>query len=283
MGLYPGHPHPHDAMTSFGGSHLLTPTAAAEDVVRSQAETTLNDQKALARTTFARYLVLIRRVIAGNQIASALTSNFYPKYLAQLSDRQTSVRMVPRTYNGCSCLKIEGCPHPAIIDDRDGHAVTVAGMVADWLMMDGVLGSTLECYYNRTCVSLLHHDVPTDIKPLLTSLDEYFSENSNVQMLMDEIMIASMTSEVRFESYYSQCNPAYCAYFYERRFDLLYIFTRVIGTFDWLALASRLLAPLIVSVILYRKNRISPDIATVSTHIPLANRRKLTSCSTDLV
>ena len=249
---------------------------------RSWVETNLNDQKALARTTFARHLVLIRRMMAGNQIASAMTSNFYPRYRAQPSDRQASVRMVPRTYNGCSCLKIEGCPHPAMIDDRDSYLVMVPGMVADCLMMNGMFGSTLECYYNRTCVSLLHHALPIDINPLLTSLDEYFSKNSTVQMLMDEMMIDRLTSVVRFESYYAQCNPAYCAYFYERRFDLLYIITRLIGTFDWLALASRLLAPITVSVILDCKNRISPGIAIVAVHIPRTNRRKWTSYSTVL-
>ena len=270
-----------NTLTAFGGSHMLSSEAVAENVVRSQAEASLDDQKQLAQTAFARNSLLIRRIVSGNRITSGMGTNFYRKYLNRSMKSQNSLRMTPRTFGNCSCLKMEGCPHAATMVHADGHLIEVPGMIADCLMMDGTLASTLECYHERACLSLLHQQLSSDIKPLLPSSNKYFLENATVKMLMDDMMIDELFVEIRFDLYYSQCNPAYCTYSFSRRFDLLYMITTIIGIFDWLSLGLHMIAPMIVTVILRHKNRVAPSIATVSTNIPQPKQRKFNYYSTN--
>ncbi len=60
-------------------------------------------------------------------------------------------------------------------------------------------------------------------------------ENSTVEMILNQIMIDEITSDIQFDLFYSQCNPAYCSYSYTHRFDALFIITTIIGIFGGLS------------------------------------------------
>ncbi|UJR06767.1 hypothetical protein I4U23_011054 [Adineta vaga] len=264
-----------DAVASFGVSSILTPTAIVEDIVRTQVQTTLNEQIVLSQAAVARDLLAIRRMTSGNQIVSGLQTNFYLRYPPEGFGSTYATKMTTRVFNDCSCLRIEGCPHPATFKDSHGHLVTVQGMIMDCLMVDAALASTLECYYNQTCLSLLHQPLPLDIKPLSNSSLIHFSTQSTVQMLLDELMIDQTISNIRFDLYYTQCNPAYCSYSYTHRFDILFMFTTIIGIFGGLSLVIKLLAPLIATVILRRKNPVLLVENVTYVRAPQQYRRKL--------
>ncbi|CAF1463847.1 unnamed protein product [Rotaria sordida] len=244
-----------DTVTSFDASRILSPRAIAEEVVRNQVQADLNNYIILAQATFARSLLAIRRTTSANQIISALATNFYLHYLPTDLDSSESPKMSPRIFNNCSCLNIAGCPHPATFNDNYNHIVTIPGLIDDCLIIDGTLSSTLECYYNQTCLSLLHPSLTIDVEPLINTRNKYFMVNSTVQMLLDKIMIDEMISDIRFDLYYSQCNPAYCSYSYTRRLDVLFIITTIIGIFGGLSFALRFISPFIAAIVLRWKNR----------------------------
>ncbi|CAF1394251.1 unnamed protein product [Rotaria sordida] len=244
-----------DTVTSFDASRILSPRATAEEVVRNQVQADLNNYIILAQATFARSLLAIRRTTSANQIISALATNFYLHYLPTDLDSSESPKMSPRIFNNCSCLNIAGCPHPATFNDNYNHIVTIPGLLDDCLIIDGTLSSTLECYYNQTCLSLLHPSLTIDVEPLINTRNKYFMVNSTVQMLLDKIMIDEMISDIRFDLYYSQCNPAYCSYSYTHRFDVLFIITTIIGIFGGLSFALRFISPFVAAIVLRWKNR----------------------------
>jgi hypothetical protein len=244
-----------DIMGDFSASHTFNPEAVAVEVLQTQAQATLNNTIYLARTTLSRNLLAIRRIMSGNQLVSALETNFYLRYPPGNLSSSSSLKMSPRIYNNCSCLHSEGCPHPATFNDTDGNFITIPGMIADCLIMDGTLASTLECYYDQTCISLLHQSLPIIVQPLFDASNKYFTTNSTVEMLLDEIMIDEITNDIRFDLFYSQCNPAYCSYSYTHRFDALFIVTTIIGIFGGLSFVLRLIAPFIAAMTLRWRNR----------------------------
>jgi hypothetical protein len=250
-----------DTVTSFNASHIFSPVAIAEDVVRTQVKTTLNNQINSAQRIFAHNLLSIRRQISGNQIASALTTNFYLRYPPEKIDRRgfPGPKMSPRTFNNCSCLNIEGCPHPATFNDNLNYLITIPGMTADCLIIDGTLVSTFECYYDRACLSILHQSFPIVIEPLSNTSNKHFMVNSTVEMILNELMIDEMTNEIRFDLFYSQCNPTYCSYSYTHRFDILFIVTTIMGIFGGVSFVLKLIAPFIVTMILRWKHRNVPN------------------------
>ena len=223
-----------------------------------------------------RNLLAIRHITSGNQIVSGLQTNFYLRFSTiRFRLKCLEPKMTPRMFNDCSCLRIEGCPRPATFKDSHGQLVTVQGMIMNCLMVDAALVSTLECYYNQTCLSHLHQPLPVAIKPLSNSSLIHFSTESTVQMLLDELMIDGKRSIIHFDLYYGQCNPAYCSYSYTRRFDVLFMGTTLIGVFGGLSFVIRLLAPLIATVILRWKNRALSVENVPCIEAPQQHRREL--------
>ncbi|CAF1152569.1 unnamed protein product [Adineta steineri] len=261
-----------DVVASFETTRILTPTVPAEEIVRRQAEAALKNQIALSKATLNRNLLAIRRIINGNQIVSALQTNFYLYYSSTDMNSEITSEMKSRMFGNCSCLRIEGCPHPAIVNNSNGHLVPIPGMVMDCLIIDATLASTLECYYNQSCLVLSHRSLPIDIQLLSNSSNKYFSVYSTIQTLVNELMIDETTCDIRFELYYSQCNPTYCSYSYKRRFDILFIFTTIIGIFGILSFTIKLIAPLIVVVMLRFKKRVLPIEDVPHVRSPQQNR-----------
>ncbi|CAF1307759.1 unnamed protein product [Adineta ricciae] len=242
-----------NAIANFQSSHILSPTATLEETLRIQSQTEFQNQIQLSQTTLARNLLAIRRMTSGNEIVSGLQTNFYLKMLSR-NDIQAS----PRVFNNCSCTNIKGCPRPATFSDEYDHFVTIPGMIMDCLMVDATLASTLECYYNETCISLLHSSSPIHIRPLSNATLTRFPWNATIQTLLNELMIEEMKNDIRFDLYYSQCAPQYCSYSYTRRFYLIFIITMIIGVVRGLSFGLRFLALIVAKVILHRKNRIVP-------------------------
>ena len=242
-------------VSAFNASHTFSPVAVTEQAIRSQVQIALENAIYSAQITLARDLLGIRRIISGNQVVSALATNFYPRYPPNGTLSATSLKLSPRIYDNCSCLRSQGCPHPATINDTNGHRITIPGMIADCFAMDATLASTLECYYDQSCLSLLHSSLPTVIQPLSDALNKHFTINSTVEMILNRIMIDEITSDVRFDLFYSQCNPSYCFYSYAHRFDVLFVATTIIGIFGGVSFVLRILARLLAAIILRCRNR----------------------------
>ena len=259
----------YDVVATFNATLTFNPVAVTEQTVRMAAETSLNNAISLAQTRLSRKLLGIQRMMSGNQIVSALATNFHLRYPP---DNAASPRMSPRVYGNCSCLRSQGCPHSATTFDTDGHLVTIPGMVADCFVMDGTLASTLECYYNQSCLSLLHPSFPVLIQPLVMNSNKHFTIKSTVEMLLKQIMIDEVISNVRFDLYYSECNPTYCFYSYTHRFDVLFIVTTIIGIYGSVSLVLQIVAPLVAAVILRWKKK--HKATNNQLHVATPQRRK---------
>ncbi|UJR12075.1 hypothetical protein I4U23_016253 [Adineta vaga] len=243
-----------DALANFNVLLFASPSTFNEETLRIQVQTILKNQIELSQTTMTRNLLAIRRMISGNQIVSGLQTNFY-----FFSHPSGSVQIAPRVFDNCSCLNIEGCPRSASFINNDGHSISIPGMIIDCLMIDATLSSTLECYYNQTCFSLLHSSLPINIQPLSNTSLKHFSLNSTIQILLYELMVEEMIINTHFDLYYSQCNPKYCSYSYTRRFHVVFVVTTIIGIFGGLSFGINFFAPLIAIIILRRKNRVLPN------------------------
>ena len=260
-----------DAENNFQTKHLLTPMAVADEVIQSAVDADLNNQIAVSQASMTRNLLAIRRMTSGNQLVSGLQTNYHLRFPPDNFGTWNSPRMSPRMFNNCSCLNIEGCPRLATFKNDQNHSIQIPGMIADCLVIDGVLASTLECYYNQSCLSLLHDSLPEDIQPLSQRLDTDFSANFTVQTLLNKLMIDQMTSEIRFDVFYTKCNPAYCSYSYTRRFDVLFVVTTVIGIFGTLSMILRWTLPLIIEGILRWKHRNLTNNDTTGASSPRRN------------
>ena len=250
-----------DTMAGFTAAHLLTPVAADEHLIRSQVQAALDTHISLARAALSRDLLAIRRSITGNQLVSALATNFYLRRPPTHADDSNVLKMTPRRFDNCSCLNNKGCPRSAIvvIDETRGQSVFISGMVVDCLMVDATLASTLECYHQSTCFSLLHPSPSIDIPLLSNGTNTHFSVNDTVQVLLNGMMIDEVVADIDLNLFYSECNPSSCSYSYSQRLNFLYSLTIIIGVFGGLSTVLRVMAILVAEIVLQRRNRHSLD------------------------
>ncbi|CAF1121633.1 unnamed protein product [Adineta steineri] len=256
-----------DVLANFGTTSFITPTVVAEQVIRIQAENALRNQIDLSKRIATRNLLTFQRMTRENQVVSALQTNFYLRYPPADVNPSKSPKMTARTFDTCTCLNIEGCPRSATYNDSYGHLINVPGMILDCLIVDGTLASTLECYYNQSCISILHGQLSMTIKPLSKTSNKYFSMYSTVQLIFNELMIDETTTEIRFDKYFSECNCPFCSYSYTRRFDIFLIFMAVTGSIVILPFIIRHIASFVATKILRRKNRILPmeNVSTITS------------------
>ena len=206
---------------TFQASYIISPTPLTEQSVRNQVREVLSYEKSLSQTTLTRNLCLLQRLVSGNRLVSGVPTNFELRYPNDTNPPE----MFTKKYGNCSCVTIDGCPHIATFNNTtNGQLITIPGMIADCLIVDSVLASTLECYYDRECIFLLHQSLDNETQPLSSHRNKYFTVNSTIRMLFDEIMTDEFIPDIHLELYYSECNPTYCVYSYVRRFDFLFVF-----------------------------------------------------------
>ena len=252
-------------VTNFNGSYIFSAIAIVEQSVENQIREVLNYEKSLSQTALTRNLYLLQRFAVANELVSSIATNFQLRYPDENSD---TPKMFPREYNNCSCLNINGCPHTATFNDINGQIVTIPGMIADCLIIDGTLASTLECYYSQSCISLLHPSLVNQTQSLSNEENKYFNINSTVQMLFDEIMTDEFIDDIRYDEYYSQCNPSYCSYSYIRQhFDIIFVVTTIIGLVSTLSMIIRLIAPIFATTYLRWKSRTSSNNIVVQVQM----------------
>ena len=176
-------------------------------------------------------------------------------------------------FNVCLCSVASNCPDSSwsggMFICQHGNNCTagtvvwrIPGLVKTCSSSDKLASSDLRCFYNQTCVdtmlSMLNVDMPSraplsastlTVSALNSSILTSFQANDTLNTLFDRLMIEEWTMESDFEAYYQECAPTSCTYTLERRMDLGYVFTTIIGLLGGLSVSLQLLVPVVVYLI----------------------------------
>lgn len=223
--------------------------AVAEDPLRIQTQAAFDAALSSSRSLFFRNLIAIQRATAGNQFVSALATNFDSELT--ISYQRLIPILVGRTFGNCSCLNLNGCPRSS-----------VEGIVSDCLTVNAALQSSLQCYFNQTCLSHLHPALASSINRLDPESNHQSNINFTIEDLLHRFLLDKLSIEVDFAVYYQQCQPYYCSYSYRRRFDYGYAIMMLIGMFSGLNAVLQLLCPRIAKKL--SSQRVVPTEESVS-------------------
>ncbi|CAF3702089.1 unnamed protein product, partial [Adineta steineri] len=138
---------------------------------------------------------------------------------------------------------------------------------------EALLRSTLECFYNQTCIDQLQiyllPPVLKNVTALDSSLPSQYSEDSTIEYLLNNLMIEEWNSIQMYDRYYDECQPIECTYTINTRNNILYVMTTLIGIIGGLTRVSKILVPILVKIIVYcfRKwrNTVVPQISIIQT------------------
>ncbi|CAF4465058.1 unnamed protein product [Rotaria magnacalcarata] len=145
-----------------------------------------------------------------------------------------SLEIIRKTKHA-DAFSLDAYAEPSVIYDKSGitKLFKIPGIYKGCFMIESLLQSTLECFYNQTCINQLNSyllsNSSLDVKALDSSLTSRFVEKSTMEELINKLLIEQWNLSMIHENYYNACQPISCIYSYTTRNDIIYILTIVIG------------------------------------------------------
>ena len=212
--------------------------------------------------------------IANNFVSSLeLVNNIRKGDSFRLGFKQTFFLMVPlgpvlwqpvKPYrrDNCICDMNSTCTVPTFSQDSNSSAADrfVPGLYTGCDILETLRMSSLECFYNQTCVNHLQERLKsthnTSLTALKSSETSRFPPNTTIGAILDQLMVEQWNRSVIYEDYYAACQPSECRYTLTTKNDALYIVTTLIGLMGGLVTALKIVVPELVSRVRKRLIRV---------------------------
>ena len=246
------------SITSFSSDIFLSSQVLSEAFVRSQTKSAVEQFQFTAPNAFVSRLKIILETTVANKLVSALQTNTILFYDIDVLYGRYLVGTTPVIYqddagSSCDCTIDLHCRLQAGFDDtfggitqfEYGNMETLPGISAGCLPVSSILASTLECFYNQTCVDEVISYFPTNERftALSTSEPSQFSSNASVQSMIVRLLVENWTTTISYDKYYTQCAPAACTYAQIQQHSFLFVFTKLISLLSGLTLVLSLAIP----------------------------------------
>jgi hypothetical protein len=238
-------------LKQFLSSLFITAYLLPQSVFNARINSLIEENKSNAPETLLRLLLLLRTTNHGNAIISAYGTNF-EYIIPQMPWNMTDVYVMPTeaiTYDsGCSCALNATCTIPAaFIDTNSSETISIKGLKMGCTPSESFLASTLECFYDSSCISLIQeHAQSTNKNNTIISLQTYssrFSMNTSIIDLLNDLFVENWSITINYSLYFDQCSPAVCSYTYIQKLNSLYTITQLLGLCGGLTIVLRWICP----------------------------------------
>ncbi|CAF1650028.1 unnamed protein product, partial [Adineta ricciae] len=199
-----------DSRQQFLYNQYISITVTSRNLFEFQLRTFVQQLKSSITNNFVFSLDLVRNSTHTNGLYSALDTNYRLFLVVSNTFIESGPIMYPKN---CPCEVSPTCSGPlAIYNFSDSTPVfVVPGMHRACYIIEALLQSTLECFYNHACLQRLQSyilsEVPIGITPLNAALKSSYSINSTIKQLLDQLMIEEWTWSSHYEQYYNHCRP----------------------------------------------------------------------------
>ncbi|CAF1191491.1 unnamed protein product [Adineta ricciae] len=207
---------------------------------------------------FERTFDLVRELIQGNALMSSHESNW--KFtLLDLYDRGP-VYTNPQSYqNSCSCATSNKCSRP----------VGLPGLYIGCYPFESLLQSSLECFYNETCLqtfmlSMNFSGSNEDFSTLNSSLLNSYEINETIQSMINRLFVNQWYINKSYDKYFDICQPVACTYSYVKGFNLFDVVTYLFALYCGLSKTLKIILPFLFHLIFFVLNQGSTHVATAN-------------------
>ena len=231
----------------------------------------INQTKSNAPITFNRLLSLNRIVNDGNAIISTYGTNFdYIQYIDSMWDTDSAQTRAVIYDDDCSCGLSSNCTTQAIfIEETVSEIVSIKGMKMGCTPSESFRLSTLECFYDQSCLDLIQQytNYPQRII-LLNQTMKRFSMNVTVNELINDAFVEEWKISINYTSHLYSCSPPACLLTFAQGSSIWYTIVFVVSLYGGLNVVLKWICPHIVRLIYkicqHRKRRIVP-VQPIST------------------
>ena len=238
-------------MDRLYSSEYISAFVIPSELFRSQVQVSITQFILTTKKRLLSSQALVRDTISSNSVLSALQTDFI-LYVPSGSEYASSWA---RAYNNCDCYVSPMCIEESIIQSSIAFEpdFTVPGFYIGCYIIESLLQSTLECFYDQTCINTLqsYYRSPTqsNVTALNPSLSSQYFVNSTIQALINNLMVEQWNISEKYNSYYNACQPSECIYTYSGRNGIIYIVTTLIGLVGGLITVLKIGVPLLVNFV----------------------------------
>ncbi|CAF1468291.1 unnamed protein product [Adineta ricciae] len=278
-----------DSISQFLSSLFITTELQSPTIFQAQIHSLINKSISNAPVTFARLLALLRTTNHGNAFITTYGTNFQ-YYLREWikispnSNTKDGTMALTRAViydNNCSCALNKSCTTSAVFTNRQSSSmVPIKGFKMGCTPTESFLRSTLECFYDLSCINLIQNfsnyssvNDNTNITLYLTN-SSHFSMNTTFFDLINQLFVETWSATTNHSAYFYQCSPILCSYTYIQQLNSLYTVTLLLGLYGGLSIVLKWITPNIVYILAQichkQKNRssvVNPKNSTKITTI----------------
>ncbi|CAF4327728.1 unnamed protein product [Rotaria sp. Silwood2] len=243
------------SIKAFVQTQFLSSQVIPQNRFETKVNSSINDWKSQTIDQFLETIKIFQAVSHVNRLMSE-QFHYYIPYIGS-NDTKTNLEVVE--YFNCSCTLSSLCFIPLGIYSSEidylelpEMAVRVPNLFLGCSSIEGLMKSTLECFYNMSCMIELDGSllVPPGAVVYFSNLNENLSPpNETIESIINKLMIDSWTLNISFSSYYKTCSPASCTYEFLSRNDLFVVITTILSIFGGLSLGLKLLTLIILRFI----------------------------------
>ncbi|CAF0933248.1 unnamed protein product [Adineta steineri] len=167
-------------------------------------------------------------------------------------DFYTLSRVYANQSSNCSCDDTPLCKIPAFIDDDD-NSFHIPGIYFGCYIVESLLQSNLECFYNQTCIDelrqALNSSLALNTSALNATIQSQYERNETIEHIVDQLMVEQWRNTTSHKVYYDRCHPSVCTYTYASKKNWLNVLTSIIVPLGGLNLILKIIVPRIIMLI----------------------------------
>ncbi|CAF4002362.1 unnamed protein product, partial [Adineta steineri] len=238
----------------FLSSLFVTIQLLPKSVLNTQMDALIEENKSNAPVMLLRFLSLHRDINHGNAIISAYGTN-YEYFLPERSSEYKFNHYVMRTQgivydNNCSCALNASCTTSAsFIQTNSSEIIPIQGLRMGCTPTESFFASTLECFYNLSCINLIYEYINYSSNVNNTNVLEPPSINTPVIDLINKLFIDNWSITINYTLYFNQCLPTVCSYTYIQKLNSLYTITRLLGLCGGLTVVLKWICPIFICLL----------------------------------
>ncbi|CAF3959134.1 unnamed protein product, partial [Adineta steineri] len=271
-----------ESLTDLMNEQLVTVQLLSEDQVRSQILANIDLIKSSIPAQIESIVKLLQITTQSNSIVSALNTNAYVvtdlsnaqipyihPYSTQFYNENSSYQLnfFGQTCNVVSGIAFSGFYSLSMYDSTNNHLqwplyypylpnkiipnVTVDGFFSACTPLDGLLVSTLDCLYSKTCLKNFADYFP-DLNQTNSTwsdgLSASFQKRIAVKDLLSDLFVEEWLPMINYSQYFTSCAPKRCTYTEINHMNLFYTAALLLALYGGLTILLRLITSFSVSV-----------------------------------
>ena len=248
-----------NSLTQFSAREYITSEVVVQNQFNGEVSSSINLFEAKTQQSFKEQLSLIRSMLFGNQIISALRTN--ADFHAARSRNTVEIYSTFATSPDCSCGTDPTCSHPVGFCISDVWRY-IPGIYSGCYMIDFLLTSTTECFFTQRCLALIkEHMMETtplykQLHLLNRSITSRYKINETIGAIVGNLFIEDWNQFYSYDQYFDKCKPSVCSYTeQQQKPSYIYVLTKLISVYGGLTILFRFLVPNIINLIRREKRR----------------------------